>query len=397
MNFKFQTNLISAAVLGVLLAGCGGGGSSGTTPVQAPVVSSAPLSQAASVGAAVNFSVQATGSAPLSYQWQRDGVDIAGATSATYTLLNASLDDSNAHFRVQLKNAAGSIVSSDATLKVSGIALYAGSLTESGNVDGNLTSARFAGTTGLSFDAQGNLLVADRYNGAIRKIGKDGKVTTFVGKDQGLSEPIGIALDGAGNLYVSDTNIKKVTPTGAVSLAVTIPFGHARALGAYYPSGVAVDASGNIYAANGLGLRKVTPTGTVSILNGVDVADSLFGVPEVQFWGMTSDRNKNVYFIGDGGIFKTAADGSSKLIINKGARAMAVDASDTLYRVGDGTISKFAVNGSDVIVAGVEGQTTVAQTGVLPGRLGQVNGIAVDDKGFIYFSSGSAVLKIGLP
>ena len=60
----------------------------------------------------------ATGSAPLSYQWQRGGVDIAGARSSSYTLAAPTLADSGAQFRVVVTNPLGSTTSASATLTV---------------------------------------------------------------------------------------------------------------------------------------------------------------------------------------------------------------------------------------------------------------------------------------
>jgi hypothetical protein len=68
--------------------------------------------------AAASFSVVASGDAPLSYQWRRNGVDIAGATSASYVLDPTAVSDNGATFDVVVSNAAGSATSSAATLTV---------------------------------------------------------------------------------------------------------------------------------------------------------------------------------------------------------------------------------------------------------------------------------------
>ncbi len=69
------------------------------------------------MGGAVSFTVGASGAAPLSFQWQRGGVDIAGATAATYTF-TAVLADNGARFRAVVRNAAGSATSAEAALTV---------------------------------------------------------------------------------------------------------------------------------------------------------------------------------------------------------------------------------------------------------------------------------------
>ena len=72
----------------------------------------------ASVGRAATFSVQAQGSGTLTFQWQRDGVNIPGANAATYTLPAAALADSGAVFRVVVSNGTETVNSTGATLTV---------------------------------------------------------------------------------------------------------------------------------------------------------------------------------------------------------------------------------------------------------------------------------------
>jgi len=87
----------------------------GDTP---PAITSQPSSRTVAEGQTASFSVSATGSSPLSYQWQKNGVDISGATGSSYTTPSASLADSGSVFRVTVKNAYGSATSGAATLTV---------------------------------------------------------------------------------------------------------------------------------------------------------------------------------------------------------------------------------------------------------------------------------------
>lgn len=84
----------------------------------APSISVHPNSQVGSIGESATFNVVATGGAPLAYQWQRDGVDIPGASYANYTIPTAAASDNGVKFRVQVSNTAGSILSQDAVLTV---------------------------------------------------------------------------------------------------------------------------------------------------------------------------------------------------------------------------------------------------------------------------------------
>ena len=84
----------------------------------APQITQQPSAQTVAVGLAATFTAQASGSAPLTYQWQRNNVDIPGASSATYTLSNAQSADSGALFRVVVSNSAGSATSNAVLLTV---------------------------------------------------------------------------------------------------------------------------------------------------------------------------------------------------------------------------------------------------------------------------------------
>jgi glucose/arabinose dehydrogenase len=88
------------------------------TASTAPVISQHPADQIVPVGGSVSFTVVATGSTPLGYQWQRNQVNIPGATSATYTLANVQSSDNGARFRCVVSNTAGSATSNEAVLTV---------------------------------------------------------------------------------------------------------------------------------------------------------------------------------------------------------------------------------------------------------------------------------------
>jgi glucose/arabinose dehydrogenase len=86
----------------------------------APSITTHPASRTVSAGAAATFTVQASGTNPLSYQWQRNGVDIAGATASSYTLQSATPAASGSRFRVRVSNSIGSVTSNEAVLTVAG-------------------------------------------------------------------------------------------------------------------------------------------------------------------------------------------------------------------------------------------------------------------------------------
>lgn len=84
-------------------------------PVQV-VITAQPTNQFVPMGRPATFTVTATGTAPLRYQWSRNGVDVSGATSASYSTPNVMLADTGAIFKVTVSNAANSVTSSAATL-----------------------------------------------------------------------------------------------------------------------------------------------------------------------------------------------------------------------------------------------------------------------------------------
>ncbi len=83
-----------------------------------PAVTAQPVNQTVAVGQTATFSVTATGTAPLSYQWRKNSANISGATASAYTTPAAASTDNGAQFSVVISNAAGSVTSNAATLTV---------------------------------------------------------------------------------------------------------------------------------------------------------------------------------------------------------------------------------------------------------------------------------------
>lgn len=117
-----RTVVTAALPLIMFLLGLGGctSGTPGTDPPSsvAPAITTQPSNHAVTAGQTATFTVVATGTAPLSYQWQKNGTNITGATSAIYTTPATTTADSGSTFRVIVSNSAGSVTSNTATLTV---------------------------------------------------------------------------------------------------------------------------------------------------------------------------------------------------------------------------------------------------------------------------------------
>jgi hypothetical protein len=97
--------------------GCGSSSSVGSGGSK-PSIMSQPTAQTVTAGQSASFSVMAAGTAPLSYQWQKKGTNISGASSASYSTPATTSADNGSTFDVVVSNAAGSVTSQQVTLTV---------------------------------------------------------------------------------------------------------------------------------------------------------------------------------------------------------------------------------------------------------------------------------------
>jgi len=263
----------------------------------------------------------------------------------------------------------------------------AGLAGNAGTNDGTGSGALFSRMQGLTVDGASNVYVADSLNNTIRKVAPAGVVTTLAGMS-GVSgtndgtgsaaqfnQPAGIAVDGAGNLYVADSandTIRKVAPVGTNWVVTTLA-----GIGGFFgsrdgtnsdarfisPFGVAVDTNGILYVADSGNevIRKITPMGTN--------------------WVVTTLAGKANYQGGNDGTNSDARFGYPY--------SVAVDANTNLY-VADqenNTVRKVTPEGTNWVVttpaglAGVEGHADGTNSDA---RFELPQGVAVDTEGNVY-------------
>lgn len=124
-------------------------------PTTLPNITTQPTNKTASAGSPVSFAVAAVGQPNPSYQWQRNGTNIIGATNTTFTIVSAKLADAAA-YSVIVSNSAGGIISSNATLTVPAVSA---TITPT-FANGSLSLSWPADRIGFRLEAQTNSLAA---------------------------------------------------------------------------------------------------------------------------------------------------------------------------------------------------------------------------------------------
>lgn len=323
------------------------------------------------------------------------------------------------------------------------VTTFAGTAGAAGSADGTGPAAAFRGLAGVAVDGTGNVYVADTGNGTIRRITPTGVVTTLAGQAGSssivdgtgtaarFSQPRGIAVDGAGNIYVADYNghtIRRVTSTGVVTTLA----GTAAAAGAtdatgsaarfYAPSGLAVDGAGNVFVADTSNntVRKVTSAGVVTTLAGLagrsSSADGTGGAARFEDpYSVAVDAGGNTYIadatdhtvrkITPAGVVTTlagtagsfgSADGTGSAARFFAPFGIAVDAAGTVYLADTGnfTIRRITAAGVVTTLAGSAGSAGNVDATGTTARFSRLNGLTVDGAGNVTVVDGDTIRRV---
>lgn len=312
---------------------------------------------------------------------------------------------------------------------------------ERGFADGPAAEAKLDTPSGLAIDSSGTIYVADSHNNRIRKIALDGTVTTIagsgdtgsvdgVGSAASFNGPTGVAVDGAGSVYVADyygNRVRKIAPDGRVTtLAGSGVDGFADGSGDVArfsgPADVAVDADGDVLVAdfNNNRIRRVTADGSVTTVAGTakGFRDGSMAVAQLAEPGaiavdhtgriyVADSANNRIRRIGlDGLVASLAGSAANGLVDGPGATAqfsnpggIAVDVAGSVY-VADSInncIRRIAPDGSVTTVAGTAEAGFSDGSGV-EARFSQPLGMAIDADGNLYIadSQNNRIRKLSL-
>ncbi len=359
--------LLAAAMLA--LAACGGGddtppaGDAPTTPPEVstpvpppadppvPTISGQPQPVSATAGAPASFSVVANcASGTLATQWQRDNgpagdfAAIAGATGPGYSL-SAALADDGAQFRAVLSCGGDSTTSSVATLRVQSAPPPSGPLLAPLAVNGLRDQADIGRSRGIVREPSGSFAFVSE--NTVRRLAADlSSITVIAGESDAnvpratvdgtgtaarFNQPMGIAVDGNGNLYVTEElghTVRRITPAGVVTTLAGTPgvSGMADGTGGAAmfsaPVGIALGADGDLYVADSSNarIRRVTLAGVVSTyagnggFNSVNgpAASAEFAVPT----GVAAAADGTVYVSEFGRVRRIARSGAGAGIVD---------------------------------------------------------------------------------
>ena len=259
---------------------------------------------------------------------------------------------------------------------------------------GQATAASISGPAGIAVDAAGDLFLTDSFHGLVREVNAAGVITTVAGTltpgplgDGGpataasLSQPTGVAVDAAGDLFIADAGNNRVREVSPAGLITTVAGDGASGFGGdggpasaasvmlSMPTGVAVDAAGDLFIADAFNrrVRGIGPAGSITTVAGVGsplffgdggpASGAAFDIPS----GLATDAAGDL-FIADpsGNRVRRVANGVS--VVVSAASSLTLTAPSSTTATG-GSLTFTAVASTPVAGVGTpQGQVTFSDT-----------------------------------
>src|ERR1035437_6901144 len=254
----------------VVLCACGGGGGVNTPAPIAPGITVQPTSLSVREGQPATFSVTANGDAPLTYQWQRNGVNVAEATAASYTLAGTLMADSGSTWTVTVSNTTASVTSTPATLTVTAPVVTPVPIAPGITVQPTSLSVRAGQPATFSVTADGDAPLTYQWqrNGVNVADGTAASYT-LAGTLMADSGSTWTATVSNATASVTSTPATLTVTAQAGTISVAAIIGPSSNSQSYLPTYQAVDGKGNLYVYSQVAsatLLKITPAGVTSVL-----------------------------------------------------------------------------------------------------------------------------------
>jgi len=274
---------------------------------------------------------------------------------------------------------------------------------------GPATSAYLSQPQGLAADGAGNLFIAEAHIRQVTSAGIISTVANYVST--------GVAVDSSGNLFVAVTSgggsIVKIAPGGSASVLSTLP---SSAYGG--PDGIAVDGSGNVWyswrsTAGGV-VSRIDTSGSVSVVAGGGAFSSSLGDggPATKAYlneprGLAVDSAGNLYIadfgnnrvrrVSPGGTIASAAGSGSALA---GPSGVAVDSAGDIFisEFNGNIVQELSAGGTLSTIAGNGAYGSSGDFGPAPNAaLGSPDGLTLGARGLIYVSTADGLVRLLLP
>jgi hypothetical protein len=351
------------------IAACGGGADAPPPPegalppaALAPVITQQPADLTVVSGQPATFTVAATGTAPLAYQWQRNGADIAGATSTTYAISASAPTDTGAVFRAVVANAAGTATSNNATLTVTTAPPVLTITQQPANV--TVTAGASATFTVAATCSSGTLQIQWQRLGG----------SAFADIAGATTPSYSLTAASTDNAAQFRANLSCSGQSATASQTATLTVGA--------PSSITLGA----LTLNGVG--RPAAVGTSSIVR-LGNGDFVFASADGRLKRLNADLTSITIY---SGVVATSSgapiDGAAAVATYNGDMRITIAANDVIYvadRVNQ-IVRRVAADGSVATIAGTAGQSGLTDGTGAAARFNSLDTLAVGPDGDVYLT-----------